>query len=308
MTTQQCLGRLTLDKGNIPLTKFSNAPKFGFFLPRRCNGNAVGSLCTTCSKKMETLAAEIPIKGINNIQNQSDRVHGLVTEPVPDWSRLYGGKKIGVLIGERAYDVDEKTMACVEEAFIESVKGIDCDIMKIIMDKSGGGGGSSDATSEKKAKKPTKKSVEPTTKPVPKQKKVPAKVEVPTPVAVPEPEPIIVAAEVKPTSPKLVQNPKPNKKTATKPKPPTQIPATFQPQFIVDPKPLDISELRVIRINVKKTTLDERELFLSTTGEIYDLKFKPIGRYDKQADTIEYEEPAEEQEEITGLKIFDVEV
>ena len=309
------MGRLTIDKGNIPATKFSNAPKFGFFLPRRCASmaaaTATGNLCAGCQRRMETLNVEIPTKGLNNIQNQSDKVHGLVTEPVPDWSRLYGGKKIGALLTNKGYTIDADTMVKVEEAFAESVKGLDCDIMEIMgaSERKVGVEGTDPKKPKAKAKaKPKAKERVEEPQPIATETKVetpkPVTTSMPTPKPAPTPNPVTVSA---PTLIAIQPKPKAKKKAPAKQQQSPVTPSTFRPQFIIDSKPLDISELTVSRISAKMVSIDDRDLYLSSTGDIYDLKYKHIGRYNQQDDTIEYEDAAEEEEDVTTLRIFDLE-
>ena len=88
----QCLGRLTREKKNIPVLKFENKPKYGFFTEVQCinlckNDNII---CIQCLAR-QTKIPDLLKKWNGSMQNQSEQLHGLINDEIPEWSRIYGG-------------------------------------------------------------------------------------------------------------------------------------------------------------------------------------------------------------------------
>ena len=111
----QCLGRYTLERKNIPQEKFANKPKFGFFLPARCQSRGANRLCDSCLARIERIPALLE-KWKGSMQNQSEQVHGLVGEAIPEWSRIYTGPYYLAKI-EAGWSISPESERIAEEAY-----------------------------------------------------------------------------------------------------------------------------------------------------------------------------------------------
>jgi hypothetical protein len=120
----QCLARHTLERKNIPELKFVNKPKFGFFIPARCKNTATKNICDPCNARLERIPALLE-RWKGTMQNQSEQVHGLVGESIPEWSRLYKSpyyeSKIanGWSVSEEALQIAEEAYKAVENITVE---------------------------------------------------------------------------------------------------------------------------------------------------------------------------------------------
>ena len=118
----QCLGRYTAERKNIPQEKFANKPKFGFFLPSRCKALTANGVCDSCVARIERIPALLE-KWKGSMQNQSEQVHGLVGEAIPEWSRIYKGPYYLAKI-EAGWSISPESERIAEEAYtaVEIVK------------------------------------------------------------------------------------------------------------------------------------------------------------------------------------------
>ena len=110
----QCLGRHTLERKNVPELKFVNKPKFGFFLPVRCSNTANERLCESCIERTKRIPALLE-KWKGTMQNQSEQIHGLIGEPIPEWSRIYKGTYYQAKINA-GWTISDESERIAEEA------------------------------------------------------------------------------------------------------------------------------------------------------------------------------------------------
>lgn len=284
--TMQCAARLTVERGNIPSCKFSNKPRFGFFLPKRCDAFTAGEdgFCEPCRERWRKVPERLAKWG-GSMQNQSDQVHGRYDEPLPEWSRIYGSTKIQDLMA-KGYEITDETRQAAEEAVAQCL-----------------------GTKEMPARaKPA--ATEPSTEPVaekPKAKRAPRKEKVaaaeaapepaPTPALIapkkraapkkavaaaePAPAPVPVAAPPAPVAPK--KRPAPKKAVAVQPAPATQQPT---PLAVVK-ETLPADEVTIVEVRVRRIEIDGRTFLLSSEKDkVYDLKYNYVGRYDRASDAI----------------------
>lgn len=111
----QCLGRYTAERKNIPQEKFANKPKFGFFLPARCKALTANRVCDSCLARIERIPSLLE-KWKGSMQNQSEQIHGLVGEPIPEWSRIYKGPYYLAKI-EAGWSISPESERIAEEAY-----------------------------------------------------------------------------------------------------------------------------------------------------------------------------------------------
>lgn len=110
----QCQARHTIERKNVPQLKFENKPKFGFFLPTRCK-NKAEKLCDSCVARQERIPALLE-KWKGSMQNQSEQVHGLIGEAIPEWSRIYKGPYyLGKI--EAGWTISAESERIAEEAY-----------------------------------------------------------------------------------------------------------------------------------------------------------------------------------------------
>lgn len=110
----QCQARHTIERKNVPHLKFENKPKFGFFLPMRCK-NKAERLCDSCVARQERIPALLE-KWKGSMQNQSEQIHGLIGEPIPEWSRIYKGPYYLAKI-EAGWTISAESERIAEEAY-----------------------------------------------------------------------------------------------------------------------------------------------------------------------------------------------
>jgi len=300
--TTQCLGRLTLDKKNIPDSKFENS-KYGFFLPRRCGAQATNDrLCASCKVKQEKIASLLEKWG-GSMQNQADQLHGLLVEPIPPWSRIYQGAYFQKML-DKGLHVDSGTLKTADAAVAEAYKGLE------------------EYKPEMPPKKKPEEATAPVKKPVIRRKKAveapqvpepvppPIKEEVPPPkkkggrtkkpVAPSEPSPTILETlntlKDEPATPPVTVVPLSTSPPTPPKKQPKQVArkkpiATTAPQptpiGLVSSTPIDASTLQVVKVQVRKTEIDGRTVYVEgSKDKVYDLKFKYLGRWNRSDDTI----------------------
>jgi hypothetical protein len=116
----QCLARHTAERKNIPELKFENKPKFGFFLTARCKGTTTDKLCEPCKGREARIPALLE-KWKGSMQNQSEQIHGLIGEAIPEWSRIYKGPYyLGKI--EAGWRISEESQRKAEEAYTKTEK------------------------------------------------------------------------------------------------------------------------------------------------------------------------------------------
>ena len=256
--------------------KFSDSDgkesRFGFFLPSRCP--SVGAeLCTACDERRKKIPERLQ-KWKGSIQNQSDQVHGLITEALPEWSRIYGGAYYKKMTG-KGLTVPKEVMEKVEEALANAYKGME---------------GNTDMAPRKKVDATAVEIVVgpvlAVTTPVEPVKKKPGRK--PKAVAPPPNTPTVIEAlntveEVKPVlvpvlAPVLAPVPvkKHQPKKVTKPI-----------TGLVNSVALKAEDFTVVKIPLKKIEIDGRNVYLqSDKDKVFDLKFNYLGRYDRREDAI----------------------
>ena len=254
MRATQCLGRLVKDAPkDVNMLRFENGQGL-FHIPFRCELTAKGGdLCDACQareKKTQEKVAEITgttIKG-----TLPSYLMGRVTEPIPFWSRLYGGAWYNLKIQEGC-TVSEQNMARAKKAAAVAYEGVE--------------------TVEPQPMPGTRK-----TKAKPKAKE--AAVVASEPLVVPQP------VAVKKAPPKKRQ-PKQTPVSAESPVMPVAVLAEPTQELPVD----SVREIRVRKLTREvrnlKGEVDRRNLYLGPKDKIYvyDKQFKYIGRL--KEDTID---------------------
>lgn len=242
MPAAQCLGRLVHDTKGKWLLPFEEEAGV-FHIPDRCGNFASnGDICETCQEKeVRTVEKVKEISGsAANIKGMLPcYLHGRVTEPIPFWSKLYGGAWFRLKM-EAGCTLSEITMAKAKVAVERAYSGVE--------------------------------QAEP--QPMPVGKKVRARkaaaiavpveavtVQAVTPVAVAP----VTAAPI-PVAP-------PKKRIVKK----KIVIAGAPPLALVDPSELPVESVH--RITVRKLEIDGRNLFLNPSNDkVYDLKYKYLGR------------------------------
>jgi hypothetical protein len=283
----QCRGRHTLERKNIPQLKFTNKPKFGFFLPSRCKNTTTTEICQSCSDRLEKIPALLE-RWKGTMQNQSEQLHGLIGGPIPEWSRLYKSPYYESKI-VNGWTIADESARIAEEAYTE----VERDTIEM-------------APRKKVLAPPVAEPVLPVSLPTavpvpavaPKKKVIAPKAIVPPapaaePVAAPEPVP---AVKKKVIAPKAIQPPP---VPAPPPAPPLAPPPPMKPRakivkkvitvsiptHIIEPLPEDPI---VVSIKVKKIEIDGRTVYLnSEKDKVYDMKYNYLGRYNRRQDKID---------------------
>ena len=121
----QCLGRLVKDtpKG-VHMLSFEEGGLF--HLPLRCERvTRSGDLCDLCAEKEEkTKAKLVGITGRTIGGPLPSYLMGRVTEPIPYWSRMYGGEWYNLKI-EEGCKVSEENMVKVKAALEKAYEGVE---------------------------------------------------------------------------------------------------------------------------------------------------------------------------------------
>lgn len=271
-TEMLCKGRITLERGNVAKYKFMNTDgtesKFGFFLPARC-GKVGSELCTACDERRKKIPERLQ-KWKGSMQNQSDQFHGLITEPLPEWSRIYGGAYYKKMTG-KGLTVSKEVMEKVEEALANAYKGME------------------DSTDMAPRKKVDVSTVTAVVGPV---------LEVPAPLEPVKKKPVRkpkTAPKVLPTTPTVIEALNTVEETPVSVPVPVVAPVKKnQPKKVtkpvtglVNPVALKAEDFTVVKIPLKKIEIDGRKVYLqSDKDKVFDLKFNYLGRYDRREDAI----------------------
>jgi hypothetical protein len=240
-----CAGRHTQERKNGPLSKFSNKPKYGFFLPMRCKNKANGDLCASCLVKQARIP-ELLEKWKGSMQNQSEQLHGLVGGPIPEWSRIYEGPYYESKI-RSGWTVSDDTLIAAEAAHKDvELCSTEMAPRKKIVDAEP----KAEAEPEPKPKPKAEPKAEPKPKPKPKAKKSIAKSTAKAPS-------------------KATKAPSKAAKAPT----PTPIKDFIG---IIDPIPLTGCTI----VKLKKIEIDGRTVYLNPLkNKLFDMEFDYIGRY-----------------------------
>jgi hypothetical protein len=318
----RCLGRLLLDNNNTPVSKYEGQDKKGFFLPKRCEKESVDpALCDTCIEKRKKLIHDLSIGKWTptSVQNQNSYLHGMITEEIPSWSRLYLGPKYWEAI-QSGLRVSMETLDTAETAVEEAYKGLEMLLSKMPPKKERIAAATAPVTGEGEVQTRIKKRggrkkkeedigtlapvvtpvVNPVaSKPTPKRRVSKKKVEQ-SPTVLEALNTIVEqeAAETVepvppvsvPTTPTPTPPPVPVKKNQPK-RVARAAAATGAPAppilGVVSAVPIPPDSLTVVKVPVKKTTIDGRQVYLQTEKDkVFDLKFKYLGRYDSREDRI----------------------
>jgi len=239
----QCLGRLVKDapKG-VHMLEFDQGGLF--HIPIRCGIIAKnGDLCESCqARDKKTLEKVREITGANTTIKGTlpSYLMGRVTEPIPFWSRLYGGAWYNLKV-ESGCTLSEEVMAKAKKAAATAYEGIT--------------------------------TVEPQTMPGEKEKAKVKGVKVKAKAAVAVAVPVAVAVAVTPTP--VVKAPVKKRQ----PKQMVAAPEPIGPPVAVIPDPAQELPVEKVReIKVRKREVDGRTLYLGAKDKVYDLKFKYLGR------------------------------
>ena len=123
MPPAQCLGRLVKDapKG-INMLEFNEGGLF--HIPFRCTTMAQGDLCEACQARDKKTQEKIrEITGTTIKGTLPSYLMGRVTDPIPFWSRLYGGAWYNLKI-ESGCTLSEETMAKAKKAVATAYEGV----------------------------------------------------------------------------------------------------------------------------------------------------------------------------------------
>lgn len=194
-------------------------------------------MCT--EKEEKTKAKLVSITGRTIGGALPSYLMGRVTEPIPYWSRMYGGEWYNLKI-EEGCTLSEENMVKVKAAVEKAYEGVE--------------------------------QVAPEVAPG-KARKVKAKAEPKAKVVAPTEVKAEAAKEVK--AEKILEN-LPTVKAAPAPKRRVNAKKQILPQAIVEGE-IDLSEYEVVK--VRKTEVDGRSLYLDPAKDkLYDLKFNYVGR------------------------------
>jgi hypothetical protein len=213
-----------------------------FHLPLRCERvTRSGDLCDMCAEKNEkTKAKLVGITGRTIGGPLPSYLMGRVTEPIPYWSRMYGGEWYNLKI-EEGCTLSEENMVKVKAAVEKAYDGVE------------------QVAPETAPGKPRKVKV-----------KAEPKVKVKAEVKVTPEAPTEVTTKILENLPTVKAVPAPKRRVNAK--------KQILPQAIVEGE-MDISEYEVVRITVEKREVDGRSLYLDPVKDkLYDMKFKYVGR------------------------------
>ena len=328
----QCEGRRTTPK--VAPMFFESGPRLHKSKPLSFLGivpctNEADGLCQSCVDREQSTAYQLEKRAGKYIPNQETMFHGRMGDPIPKWSRLYGGEWFQAQLAA-GYSVSEETrrkaangvkeLPPVPVEMSEVGASIELVVKKIVHRKKVVAEAPAviavvePAETEKPLEKPAEKPME-TEKPVQK-KQQPKKVVKAAPVAdpvVPEPPKKVrvkkvpkKAAEesdriVPPpvtmlhtTSGFVPRDPVPNPVPNPVPKPKRQskkVVAKTTPIIgIVAPTPLE--DPTVVKIAIKKIVIDGRDLYVSEQKDkVFDLKFQYLGRWNRKEDRIDTSYP-----------------
>lgn len=224
-----------------------------FHVPIRCDrmGLGPGDLCGFCverEKKTIEKLREGP-RGTTIGGTLPSYLMGRVTEPIPYWSRLYGGAWFNLKM-EEGYTISAETMAKIQMRLDAAYTGV-ITVPPAPMPE---------GVTGKKGRKP----------------------KAAAPVAVAAIPPVAKAPAPAPPTVTIPAAPAPKKRQTKKvaPTSPTAVttPSATATAFVPQP---DVAEEvdDILTIPVRKTTVDGRDLYLDgAKDKLYDLKFKYLGR------------------------------
>ena len=267
----QCLGRHTLERKNVPELKFANKPKFGFFLPVRCSNISTERVCESCIERTKKIPALLE-KWNGTMQNQSEQIHGLIGEAIPEWSRIYKGVYYQAKINA-GWTISDESERIAEEAY----KGTESDTVEMPPRK-------------KVIVKMTAEPEQPPLKNEPvKRIRKNVSVPIPEPVLEPVPEPVLepIPEPIQKRKPKAIKQVIPE----PEPKPEEPVKKTIRAKQVIPVptayvKPLN-EEIEVLIVNVKKIEIDDRIVYLNNEKDkVYDMKFNYLGRYNRKDNKI----------------------
>jgi hypothetical protein len=262
-----CQGRLAIielpDKTPIAFVKRPEDKKpILFSAPKACAGKASSPaepLCAACQERRTKTAAAVAKAGGKYVPNQQTLLHGLFSEALPEWSHMFGSAWFNKTRAEKRLEI-----TAAVAAVLPKTDGADTPIemprrsVAVVVEPSAQPSGVAEPTAVPSAAAPKKRAT----------KKV-----VGTPAA-----PVVqVATPLEPPKRKFA----PKKKAAAAPA------QQQEPTLgVIQPQPLE--GITVKKISVRKTTIDERTVYLSAEKDkVYDLKFNYIGRYNRRDDRIE---------------------
>jgi hypothetical protein len=209
------------------------------------------------------------------IPNQACLFHGKVTEPIPEWSRIYKGPW-WVKQCESGYIITEEVLEKAAAAYNDAHKDVD---------------GTIDMA---KGTKYTK--VSPEAVASPKRKMTRKKLPVIEPVAVEKPvEPVVAVVVEKPIEPVVVEKPV-EKPVAPVPAVPVvkkpkriakKVTIAQQAELLVKiTNPLPIIPTEILEVQIEKIEIDGRSVWYNREKDkVYDLKYNYLGR--KKDDSID---------------------
>ena len=264
-----------------------------FLLPKRCSQNAESSLCANCNLKLEATQKSLEKRAGKYIPNQACLFHGKVTEPIPEWSRIYKGSW-WVKQSESGYTLTEEALEKARTAYNDAHKDIDgtIDMAKATKYTKV----SPEAVASPKRKMTRKKlpvmdvAVEKPVEPV-----VPVVVEKPIESVVEKPIESVVEKFVAPVVEKPVEKP-----VAPVPTVPTPLPVVKKPKRIAKKvtiaqqaellvkitNPLPIIPTEILEVQIEKIEIDGRSVWYNREKDkVYDLKYNYLGR--KKDDSID---------------------
>jgi len=251
----QCLGRLVKDtpKG-LNMLEFDQGGLF--HIPIRCTTIAQnGDLCESCQareKKTQEKVRGITGKNTTIKGTLPSYLMGRVIDPIPFWSRLYGGAWYRLKIKEGC-TVSEATMAKAKKAAAIAYEGVMTVEPRPMPDQNQ----NQNQNQNQKGKAKTK-----------------TKTKVAAATAVTEIVPVVAVVAVVP-----VTAPAKEKTKKRRPNKVVETPEPIGPPVAIIPNPTqELPVENVKEINVRKREIDGRSLYLGAKDKVYDLKFKYLGR------------------------------
>jgi hypothetical protein len=266
---EQCLGRRIKDKEDAR-GRFQDGHRF--FLEYRCSNERKkeSDLCTVCQEWVE--------RGLK-LKDPYRNVHGLITESIPNWSHIYGGKWYTSKVGIYGNPSDEQ-MVKSKKAQDDARKDISVkpepEPLAVAVEPV--------AVVAKSKRKPKSTTENPIEKP-----KVPSKRKPKAVAAVVAGETLTKAISAPPEKPK-VQTKRKNKAVVAAPKD-SQEPIVVKAVEALVPQ---TETLEIVSIRVKKVRLNEKSYFLdSKKQKVYSvgtdgLPHQYVGRWsseDQKLDT-----------------------
>lgn len=253
--TEQCFGRLQKD-GESHRARFGDNHRF--FLEYRCIGKiSQEQLCVKCLEWKQ--------RGLKKTDHYRSH-HGLITEPIPDWSHIFEGPWYQSKVAAYGHPSTEE-MARAKEAQEKARKGIQTTVESVPVQQV--------AVEPAKVKRGRKKK------------------EAPVPLPPPPPEP---------TPPSPPPPPEPQPKPASKRRPKKAVaPVTVTQVPIVQVQAVETStlpnELEIVKIVVKPFFANDTLYFRDASkNKLYSVgkDKRPssyVGRWDPETETIDTEFP-----------------